>query len=318
MFHRLASRGFLVVGALAVSAISNDADAQTPPPAINAPPPTLAGEFAFRSSDGNYLSVASGIGVVATPNARATEKFRLVRERGTANFRIQAPAGTYLTIANDTSSTPDNGFPVRAAYLGGTGTLFDLKFEQDHEGPRFGGYYTYQYVAILKDAPNFRLARNWNTTGPKPTVAAHNVGTVKSPWSITKCGDLGNMQAYALRPVGTKGASGAITLARQSDGSYAVQVGAKYWTAVKGGGNAPGKGSDGWPIDTADKVGAFERFKFLDQGNCTYAIQTAKGWHLGMKAGQWDWDLLSTRISDPNAAPSIGYVAYFELVPTQL
>jgi hypothetical protein len=48
----------------------------------------------------------------------------------------------------------------------------------------------------------------------------------------------------------------------------------------------------------------------VDQGDCTYSIQTVNGWYLGIGPQ----DAKSTRISDPNAAPSIGYNAKFELV----
>ena len=53
------------------------------------------------------------------------------------------------------------------------------------------------------------------------------------------------------------------------------------------------------------------------QTDCTYAIQTAKGWYLGMK-GPWVYRWFTARISDPNAAPSIGFTAYWQLVARDL
>ncbi len=32
----------------------------------------------------------------------------------------------------------------------------------------------------------------------------------------------------------------------------------------------------------ATQVQAWEKFRFLDQGNCTYAIQTVKGYYMGI------------------------------------
>lgn len=132
--------------------------------------------------------------------------------------------------------------------------------------------------------------------------------------------DIGPSQDYAFRAVGSVAGTSPLHFIRQSDGTYALGlVGEKkYWSAKGGGGNAPG-GSDGNPIDYKDAIGSYERFKIIDQGNCTYAIQTAKGWYFGMKAGTtWNWNTFSTRISDPAGAPTIGYVAYWELVPTAL
>jgi hypothetical protein len=123
-----------------------------------------------------------------------------------------------------------------------------------------------------------------------------------------------------LRPVGATTGSEAQRLVKQSDGSFGIRlVGSnKYWSARGGGGNAPGAGSDGYPIDYKDTVGSYEKFKIIDQGNCTYLIQTAKGWYFGMKSGSWNWSSFSTRISDPPGAPSIGYTAYWELMPADL
>jgi hypothetical protein len=51
------------------------------------------------------------------------------------------------------------------------------------------------------------------------------------------------------------------------------------------------------------------RFMVVDQADCTYAIETSDGWFIGWKDGAG----VSTRISDPKAAASIGYQAFYEL-----
>jgi hypothetical protein len=49
----------------------------------------------------------------------------------------------------------------------------------------------------------------------------------------------------------------------------------------------------------------------VDRGDCTYTLQTVNNWYLGVDPRKGE---ISTRISDPDAAPSIGYTARFELV----
>jgi len=102
------------------------------------------------------------------------------------------------------------------------------------------------------------------------------------------------------------------TLIRQNDGSYAFQylqsrTKFTYLTAVGGGGIAHG---DNLHTD-ATAVKAWEKFRVVDRGDCTYTIQTVNDWFLGVNMNTGE---ASTRISDPDAAPSIGYAARFELV----
>jgi len=116
------------------------------------------------------------------------------------------------------------------------------------------------------------------------------------------------------------------TLIRQDDGSYALQTPkdtlndneTNYVTAVDGGGLAHGTNDSDNLITTATQVGAWEKFRITDQGNCTYTIQTNSGYYVAYKLQDqpgFATEFLSTRISDPAAAPSIGYGAYFVLRP---
>jgi hypothetical protein len=104
------------------------------------------------------------------------------------------------------------------------------------------------------------------------------------------------------------------TLIRQSDESYALQIsdGVNYVSAVGGGGYASGTGTpDGANLSTnRTQVQRWERFRIVDRGNCTYTIQTANGWYVAVGPG----GNISTRISDPDGAPSISYNAEFELI----
>jgi hypothetical protein len=112
------------------------------------------------------------------------------------------------------------------------------------------------------------------------------------------------MTAYSGLQAGSR-----FRLIRQGDGSYALQTsnGVNYLTAVGGGGIASG---DNLHTD-ARQVQAWEKFKIVEQPNCSYTVQTVSGFYLAVGPGS---SSISTRISDPNAAPSIGYNAKFELV----
>jgi hypothetical protein len=96
---------------------------------------------------------------------------------------------------------------------------------------------------------------------------------------------------------------------RQSDGSYALQTsnGVNYVTALGGGGQVqkylpPNCGFPGACIGgfstifhtDATQVQGWERFKFIDQGNCKYAIQTVSGYFVGIFKDSSGYTLLTT------------------------
>lgn len=102
---------------------------------------------------------------------------------------------------------------------------------------------------------------------------------------------------------------------RQNDGSYALQLsnGTNYIIAVDGGG-----------LDQSNDLAtnrtvaqAWEHFIITDQGNCRYTIQTTSGYYLAYKFSSVNGSQLSltTDISDPAAARSIGYGAYLVFKP---
>jgi hypothetical protein len=96
------------------------------------------------------------------------------------------------------------------------------------------------------------------------------------------------------------------TLIRQDDGSYTLLLhnGINYVTAIDGG----GLDGDYLASDRA-LAQAWEKFRITDQGDCTYTIQTTSGYYLAAGAGY------STDISNPAAAPSVGFNAYFVFRP---
>jgi hypothetical protein len=103
-------------------------------------------------------------------------------------------------------------------------------------------------------------------------------------------------------------------LIRQGDGTHALAIPDThhYVTAAGGGGYASDHDAPDGAALPADRtqVQAWEKFRIAERGSCTYTIQTAKGWYIAVGPSG-----ISTRISDPSAAPAIGYNAEFELVP---
>jgi hypothetical protein len=104
---------------------------------------------------------------------------------------------------------------------------------------------------------------------------------------------------------------------RQDDGTYALQTsnGKNYVTAIRGGGLAQGTATYDNLVTDRTQVQAWEKFRIVDRGNCTYTIQTSSGYFVG----ESDFNLLSTRVSDPAAtavySDGYNYNAYFVLTP---
>ena len=103
------------------------------------------------------------------------------------------------------------------------------------------------------------------------------------------------------------------TFIRQDDGSYAIRTsnGVNYITAINGGGLAHGTDTSDNLVTNRTQAQAWERFWIVDRGDCQYTIQTSSGYFVASSSGAG----LSTDISDPAAAPAIGYDAYFVLTP---
>ena len=105
-------------------------------------------------------------------------------------------------------------------------------------------------------------------------------------------------------------------LLRQSDGTYALQTanGRTYLTALGGGGQVEKYDRKYWTPDCgglfggpcvggsapifhtdATQVKSWEKFRVIDQGNCTYAIQTSSGFYAGIFKDSSGVTLLTTR-----------------------
>jgi hypothetical protein len=120
----------------------------------------------------------------------------------------------------------------------------------------------------------------------------------------------GGLQLNAIGAVYTNDPTTQFTFIQQPNGSYALQTsnGTNYVTAVDGGGLSAG---NNLATNRTDAL-AWEEFEIKDIGNCLYTIQTVSGYYLATSLGG---GAISTDISVPGDAPSIGYSAYFVLSP---
>ncbi|GKS57225.1 hypothetical protein YTPLAS18_07520 [Nitrospira sp.] len=312
----------------------------TPVPTVVPNPPafgTLPGEFAIRSylqntpwtaRDGGHHSIDAVITVpsVIGPNQR----FKLASVQPDFTT-IQTSGGYYVSAVDGLGGPPNVTQPVQT----------ELRTPQNDialfrvDGPSAAGTFT-----VKSYGGHFLTALGG---GGKANDAFHTDATKAQSWEMyyfLKCGDLGTGYQYAIRPTGTgnipgkgdfvsfltaQGGGGRTTqamtaysgyqaasrfkLIRQSNGSYALQTsnGVNYLTAVNGGGLASGDNLQ----TNRTQVQAWETFKIVEQSNCSYTIQTVSGFYLAVGPGS---STISTRISDPNAAPTIGYNAKFELI----
>ena len=294
----------------------------------------LPGEFAIythkkhtylTARDGGHHSVNAIITSEAVSGDRhgvgPNERFKLARVQPDYTT-FQTSRGYYLSIAGSPDVEASSAFQTELRTPDRDPALFRL------EGSRSG-------LFLIKTFNGYFLTAL--DGGGKATEALHYRPAASSDaqFTVLKCGDLGSGYSYAIRYQASQGFydrgnyltagggfnnvgqlfatspsisnSSKFTLIRQGDGSYALQASNRinYVTAVGGGGLAHG---DNLHID-ATQVHAWEKFRIVDRGDCTYTIQTVSGFYLAFSSGG-----ISTRISDPNAAPSIGYNATWELI----
>jgi hypothetical protein len=288
----------------------------------------LPGEFAFRTSKGYYVTALDGGGrtadpvlVTASTAAGAWEKFRI--------------ASTNPNTPHDKSLLTGRGNYVTAMNGGGLGGgAFHTDATQAKDWERFRlldlsvGNFAPSYYA-------FQTIKGFYVTavgaGGKYADAFHTDAKQIKDWEklrIVKCGDIGPESEYGILTANgsflkaelAAGKSqgdlwldsyaGPLTrfkFIRQGDGSYALQTsnGVNFVTALGGGGQVqkelPCSGNvclQSYSVifhTDARQVQAWEKFRLIDQGNCTYAIQTTSGFHMGIYKDSSGRTLLTTR-----------------------
>jgi hypothetical protein len=261
---------------------------------------TPPNDVTFQTAGGHYLSASGGIRPGNGDSRRALQAYATSTDNiGTTHFRLVTP---YNPPGHTNIARPWMGYftiHTSSAYfltaVGGGGQS-TAAFHTDAVKPN-----TWEYFWVLKCGD---LGSGY-TYSFRP-AGTGSPGQTKESWLHTRYFGEGRMSTYfAVIPTGYK-------LIRQDDGSYAFALvttrnTVTYLTAVGGGGLASG---DNLHTD-ATQVKAWEKFRVVDRGDCTYTVQTVNNWYLGVDPTKGE---VSTRISDPDAAPSIGYTARFELV----
>ena len=320
-------------------------------PGVTAPllvaPPPLPGEFAIMTLRNRTFLTAVGGGnrttdVVHTDVTRigAWERFRLLLvDPASRQYAMQTPSGNYLTAVNGGGLSGPGVLPG-----GQTTDVLHTDATQIQSWEKFwlkpslhGWNNTIQTVN-----GNYLTA----TGGGGHTVdAIHTDATNAGDWEhfrVLKCGDLGSGYQYAIYAPngvlfafggGGRVAPGIGNLAdynlrpnpyddnwqrfrflQQGDGSYAIQTsnGINYVTAIRGGGLAHGTTTWDNLVTDRTQVQAWEKFRLVDQGDCTYTIQTLSGYYLGAWSGSHtEYGAFSTDISDIRSAIKFRLVMFF-------
>lgn len=266
------------------------------------PPP--AHDKSLQTSNGHYLTAIDGGGRITdvihtdATQIRAWERFRLddLSEGGLAPtyFAIQTIGGNLLTAVGE-GGQYTQAIHSNATQLGRWEYLRLVKCGNLGSG--------YQYTIIAAD--DYALS----------AVNGGGQGQGKDD-TIT----LGRaLEEPPSRPWAR------FRFIRQPDGSYALQTynGINYVTALGGGGQVqnylpPSCGFPGACISgfstifhtDATQVRGWERFRFIDQGNCTYAIQTVSGYYVGIYKDSHGYTLLTTDRSRVSANEIFQLVMY--------
>lgn len=291
------------------------------------------GEFAFRTQKGYYLTAINGGGRTGDPTvitsataAGAWEKFKLAIATPPSPYdkTLQTATGNYLTAVNGGGMTanvlhtdatqPRDWERFRLVYLGGNNpTYYGIGTVKGNFLTAVGAGGRYQ-DAVHSDAKQIQA---WEQ------------------FRIVKCGDPGSGSDYAILAADGEflasdtyqgktwfGLSGhpsepemKIKLIRQGDGTFAIQLtNGRYLTALGGGGQVEKYDRKYWTPDCgglfggpcvggsapifhidATQIQAWEKFRVIDQGNCTYTIQTTSGFFTGIFKDSSGVTLLTTR-----------------------
>ncbi|MGC3974867.1 MAG: hypothetical protein QM771_10850 [Nitrospira sp.] len=308
-------------------------------PAVIPPPPPLPGQFAIQTFKPNYVTAVDGGGRIAdairtdAAGIGAQEKFQLLLlDANTNQLAIRTPRGNYLTAVNGGGLTV-NSLHTDATQISSWETF---RFVLDPRGWRNtiqtvnGRYLTAVGAggkttdAIHTDAVK---ADNWESfyiwkcgdlgSGFQYTISAVSTpygflfaygggGRVATQAGVVVAGALGVLSDYNLRPAPFDNNWQKFRLMRQNDGSYALQTanGMNYVTAIQGGGLASGTKTYDNLVTDRTQVQAWEKFRFVELGDCSYAIQTVSGNYLGKSTAAPGTALgsFATNVSDIKSA----------------
>ena len=289
----------------------------------------VLGEFAIRTTKGYYLTAVNGGGRSADPTLITATKAPGPWER----FKIAIPNPGQ--VYDKAIQTATGNFVTAVGGGGRVSDVLHSDATQVKDWERFHltdlaasapSFHAFQTIK-----GTFLTAVG---AGGKYDDAIHTDATAINAWErfrIVKCGDPGSGHEYGImaangsflfaqnaggRSQGTVILSAPTALEtkfrffKQSNGTYAVQTstGRNYVTALQGGGlvqkyQDPDCGMFSACIGgfstifhtDATQVQGWEQFKVIDQGNCTYAIQTSSGFFMGIYKDPKGYMSLTTR-----------------------
>ncbi len=306
------------------------------------------GEFAIRTQKGYYLTAINGGGRPADPtvitgatSAGQWEKFKLAIASPPSphDKTIQTASGNYITAVNG------GGMVANVLHTDATQAKDWERFRLIDLAVGIPSNPAYYGIQTIKG--NYLTAVG---AGGKYQDAMHTDAKEIKGWEqfrIVKCGDPGSAYEYgimaanggflgalngggrtsdAVRLVNPTGFETKFKLFRQSDGTYALQTanGKNYVTALGGGGQVQKYaechvGLSGACLEgftdifhtDATQVKGWEKYKVIDQGNCTYAIQTSSGFFMGIyKDPSGHMSLTTRRDGAPTANEKFQLVVY--------
>ncbi len=289
----------------------------------------VLGEFAIRTTKGYYLTAVNGGGrtgdptiITATTAPGPWERFKLVISHpGQVHDKaIQTVNGNFVTAVSGGGRTAD------VLHSDATQVKDWERFHLTDLGASAPSFYGVQTIK-----GNFVTAVG---AGGKYDNAIHTDAKAINDWErfrIVKCGDPGTGHEYGVLAAsgqflfaetaagqsqgtvllrGPRAKEEKLRLLRQADGTYAFQTstGHNYVTALQGGGlvqkyQDPNCGMFEACIGgfttifhtDATQIKSWEKFKVIDQGNCTYAIQTTSGFFMGIYKDPKGYMSLTTR-----------------------
>jgi hypothetical protein len=248
-------------------------------------------QYAIQTASFNFLTAVDGGGRTSdvlhtdATQVQSWETFKFVPDQYGWRHAMQTVNGHYLTAVGAGGKTTD-AVHTDAVKVGTWEEFYIWKCGDLASG--------YQYTISAASEP-YGIVFAYGGGG---RVATHD--------GVFVAGALGVLSDYNLRPAPFDNNWQKFRLMRQGDGSYGLLTsnGVNYVTAIQGGGLASGTKTYDDLVTDRTQVQAWEKFRFIEQGNCTYVIQTASGQYLGKSTAAPGTALgvFSTNVSDIKSA----------------
>lgn len=299
----------------------------------------LPGHFAIRTFGGKYLTAVGGGGRVTDvfhTDATAIgswEKYRLFLVLGGGappKFAIQTAGSNFITAVGGGGRSSDvlhtdakqvQSWETFSFGLDQYGWRHSIQTVKGHylTAVGAGGKTTDAVHTDAVKADNWEYFYIWKC-GDLGSGRQYTLSAVSDPQGFVFAygggglvnrrdgnfifGALGVLSDYKKRPTDFDNRWQQFLFMRQADGSYALRTSnnVNYVTAVQGGGLATGGITTDNLVTDRTQVQAWEKFRFVEHGSCTYVIQTASGHFLGKKTATTGIGKFATNVSDINQA----------------